>query len=96
MAAAGVLRPLPQAMSAWEPFVLGGREWRRRPGGEQALRLFALARPQRQQKVYDRWVGFWEDFCAVGDGLPHGEGATVRPPTLPIGSGPVVGGLARV
>jgi hypothetical protein len=47
--------------------VLGGREWRRRPGGEQAQRLFELARPRRQQKVYDRWVGFWEDFCAVGD-----------------------------
>ena len=48
--------------------VLGGPGWARLPGGEQASVFFGRARPAKQQKTYDRWVQFWVDFNAVGDG----------------------------
>ena len=48
--------------------MLGGPGWARLPGGEQASVFFGRARPAKQQKTYDRWVQFWVDFNAVGDG----------------------------
>ena len=49
--------------------MIGSAEWAHLPGGVKALEFLAEARPQEQQKRYDKWVTHWMTFCRRGDGF---------------------------